>query len=568
MQRLEPISPFENSNQPSNPVHSVNSSNISTTARTLIPFHQDTLLFMYTNADSLLNKLPELSILTADHKPHIIIVTETLPKHCLYPVQECEFQLPGYQMYTNHDRPTCKRGISAYTRNDVTATIVEILCDYNCSESLWIKIKLKHQDSILVGGIYRSPNTSPDNSGNIRTLLEMANQLKYSHIIVTGDFNMSTTNWELIQATNPMEEDLLDTIQGMYWTQHIDQPTRIRGTDTPRILDLVLTNETNMIERIEYLPPLGASDHLTIAAKLNLYTEVNQNNNHSLALNKTNFKEVCKALGEIIWEDLFQNKNIDECWSVIKNTLMGIVMEHTPTRRMVNGKPKPPWMTAETRRASKDKSKAWNRYYFTKDNDRLKDFKKIRNRTTNLIRDAKVTFERNIATNVREDPKSFWKFVRSKTKVRPIIGELKSQDGTMAITDEQKADTINKHYHQVFTKEDDTDTPTLDPRDVEDTLTTIIIQKDEVLKKLKSLKISSAAGPDNIHPRILKETQLEISGPLKHIFQLSINEGTLPRDWKDGNITPIFKKGSRTNPANYRPISLTSVVCKMLEGLL
>ena len=68
-------------------------------------------------------------------------------------------------------------------------------------------------------------------------------------------------------------------------------------------------------------------------------------------------------------------------------------MEHTPTRRMANGKPKPTWMTAETRRASKDKSKAWNRYYFTKDNDRLKDFKRIRNRTTNLIRDAKETLQ-------------------------------------------------------------------------------------------------------------------------------------------------------------------------------
>ena len=137
----------------------------------------------------------------------------------------------------------------------------------------------------------------------------------------------------------------------------------------------------------------------------------------------------------------------------------------------------------------------------------------------------------------------------------------------MAITDEQKADTLNKHYHQVFTKEDDTDTPTLEPRYIEDILTTIAIQKDALLKKLKALKISSAAGPDNIHPRILKKTQLEIAGPLKHRFQLSINEGTLPRDWKDGNITPIFKKGSRTNPVNYRHISLTSVVCKMLEGL-
>ena len=52
------------------------------------------------------------------------------------------------------------------------------------------------------------------------------------------------------------------------------------------------------------------------------------------------------------------------------------------------------------------------------------------------------------------------------------------------------------------------------------------------------------------------------------MFQLSINEGALPSDWKDGNITLIFKKGSRTNPANYRPVSLTSIVCKMLEGLL
>ena len=198
----------------------------------------------------------------------------------------------------------------------------------------------------------------------------------------------------------------------------------------------------------------------------------------------------------------------------------------------------------------------------------LKDLKRIRDRTTNPIRDAKVTFERNIATNVREEPKSFWKIVRSKTKVRQTIGELKSQDATMTITDEQKADTLNKHYHQVFTKEDDADTTTLEPRYVEDTLTTIVIQKDEVLKKPKSLKISSAASPDNIHPRILTETQLEIAGPLQHMFQLSINEGTLSRDWKGGNITPIFKKGSRTNPANYMPISLTSVVCKMLEGLL
>ena len=91
-----------------------------------------------------------------------------------------------------------------------------------------------------------------------------------------------------------------------------------------------------------------------------------------------------------------------------------------------------------------------------------------------------------------------------------------------------KADTLNKQYHKVFTEEDDTDNPNLEPRDVEATQTSIVIYKDEILAKLKSLKISSTAGPDNIHPLILKETQLEIIGPLQRMFHLSLNECTLP----------------------------------------
>ena len=133
MQRLEPISPFGNSNQPLNPV---NSSNISTTARTLIPFHQDTLLFLYTNADSLLNKLPELSILTADHTSFLslrfyrsTVYTQFRNVNSNSPDTRCT-------QITTDQRA---KEVSPHTPE--TATIVENLCDYNCSESLWIKIK-------------------------------------------------------------------------------------------------------------------------------------------------------------------------------------------------------------------------------------------------------------------------------------------------------------------------------------------------------------------------------------------------------------------------------------------
>ena len=96
----------------------------------------------------------------------------------------------------------------------------------------------------------------------------------------------------------------------------------------------------------------------------------------------------------------------------------------------------------------------------------------------------------------------------------------------MATTDQQKADTLNKQYHNVYTKEDENDTPILESRDVKDTLTIMVIQKVEVIKKLKSLKISCTAGPDYINLHILKE----IDGLPKHMFQLSINKDTLPID--------------------------------------
>ena len=89
-----------------------------------------------------------------------------------------------------------------------------------------------------------------------------------------------------------------------------------------------------------------------------------------------------------------------------------------------------------------------------------------------------------------------------------------------------------------------------------------------VAKLLHSLKPGKAPGPDGINNTILKELAGEIAPILTIIFQSSIDTGTLPSDWKDANVTPIFKKGEQYEPANYRPVSLTSVCCKVLEHIL
>ena len=89
-----------------------------------------------------------------------------------------------------------------------------------------------------------------------------------------------------------------------------------------------------------------------------------------------------------------------------------------------------------------------------------------------------------------------------------------------------------------------------------------------VEKLLRNIDPSKATGPDGIQAIILKETATEISAVLTHIFTQSIRSGTLPHDWKEANISPVLKKGDKTKPENYRPISLTSIACKILEHIV
>ena len=96
----------------------------------------------------------------------------------------------------------------------------------------------------------------------------------------------------------------------------------------------------------------------------------------------------------------------------------------------------------------------------------------------------------------------------------------------------------------------------------------IEITTEDVAKKLRNTKIDKSAGPDGIHPRILKELCEELSQPLAILFNKTLTEGKIPDDWKTANITAIHKKGNKKLASNYRPVSLTCLICKKMEEIV
>jgi len=145
--------------------------------------------------------------------------------------------------------------------------------------------------------------------------------------------------------------------------------------------------------------------------------------------------------------------------------------------------------------------------------------------------------------------------------VKDNVIALKKETGELTETDQETADLLSTYFQQVYTIEDTTSIPQVAQTVFGWKDTNLKFDIDTVVEKLQKLKTEKSPGPDSIHPLLLKECTSVVAKPLSMIFQQSYDTGTLPDEWKTAHIVPIFKKGNRTDPANYRPVSLTSVPC-------
>ena len=143
------------------------------------------------------------------------------------------------------------------------------------------------------------------------------------------------------------------------------------------------------------------------------------------------------------------------------------------------------------------------------------------------------------------------------------------QGDTLIVDDDAKATTFNQYFQSVFTVEKLSDLSSLQSSIATQpsVIDCISFTTDNVFQELTSLDVSKACGPDLIPPLLLKKAAPYICLPLSKLFTQSMSTGKLPQDWVTANVVPVFKKGDPRLPSNYRPISLTSIIVKIMERI-
>ena len=199
----------------------------------------------------------------------------------------------------------------------------------------------------------------------------------------------------------------------------------------------------------------------------------------------------------------------------------------------------------------------------------LEAYLKLSKLVKDAIQESHRTYVDNILNvSINEDPKKFYSYIKQKKSGQSNIPVLIS-DGNLLSGPTEVAEALNSQYTSQFTREPDGHLPYIDGEPVSP-MPDIEFTAPGIEKLLNNLNPAKASGPDLVPARILKlaSKELHVAPVLSLIYQQSYDTGQVPLDWQQANVTAVFKKGDKTNPANYRPVSLTCILCKSMEHII
>ena len=490
--------------------------------------------------------------------------------------------LPGYSFY--YDLPMLSNvgGVGMFISNNLCHHVTDAY-NLNCSgvENLWIEIT-KRNKKYVVGGIYRHPNSNvKEFTSELDYVLSDVNH-RNNPCIVSGDFNIDLSKIEL----NADTANYVDMVLMNNFTPTILMPTRI----TPKTSTLIdhiyyytgrkLKQGTKIFSG-NFLEDI--SDHLanyTIICNRKSYTKPERP--FIRIFSQKNKQKFNDYLQKSNFNDIFVDIDANSAYNKFINIVQSAFDYSFPFTRLSRARAKDKvWVTAALRKSSKTKSKLYKKWLQTKEQQDEIKYKQYRRYFRKVALEAEEKHYREMFDTRTNSVKKLWRnlntvcsFQKSKCK-RNNIAKLIVNEYTLT-DDKNISNEINKYFSTIGEKLDKElnqkasryDFKSYCHKPYKNSFFVTPTNCTELLKIIAKLKNSKSPGYDNIGPSLIKDVSVLIVDPLVHIFNLSLLNGCVPDKLKIAKVIPVFKKGDRSQPTNYRPISLLSIFDKLLEKLM
>ena len=512
-------------------------------------------------------------------KPHVLALSETQVTNLC---DESDFHMAGYTFLSNFFP---HRGTCMYVKQDLNFVRLPKFelrntADFNV---MWLRINLQSH-IIYLCFVYRSPNLSNERTLSEFELLsdsvdEIIRLSPNAEIVFAGDFNVHNVPWlHFSNRTDPAGLCVESFAVLNDLSQLVSEPTRIPDADnqSPHLLDLFLTTDPDKYS-VSVNAPLGKSDHCLVST----YFPFNVLSPGQEKIPKRNvwhyknamWKELNDFYLNVNWVFCFHKKSVDEATFLMTFViLMGMNLFIPQSSKKVKKTPQS-WFTPDCKVAIANKNVAYFAYKSNRSAENRAIYVKARNLCNAKLKSAKFHYEQKIKNkllNTYRDARSFWSFAKdvSNNFIKSSTPPLIDCDGDPIIDSKSKANVFVKIFAKNSTLEVTNQRPPVIPP-VRCRMKRIHFRTRVISRVLRSLNANKSSGPDGVTPTVLKNCDSSLSQPLARLFHLSYSSGVYPTNWKLTNVQPVFKKkGNRSDPRDYRPIAITSILAKVMEKVI
>ena len=511
-----------------------------------------------------------------------IIITESWLKPF---ISDAQIAIPEYEIVRQDRIKRLRGGVILYVHKSLPISDIMKYDDDTC-EAVICTIKTINTK---IAAVYRPPDTSDNSLENLLSFLDkgitnISHPERHMDIIIAGDFNFPDINWSTSHVhlgnklTTNSEDQLLRFTEKHFLSQYVDQPTREQN-----ILDLLLTNNDNLVLHTKS-EETTLSDHniVKVHTTYNLQTKntINPPNIpvhsfRSLNLYKADYEKINAHLQSIQWDDLKELCSPEEYPELLRLTVLQICTLYAPSKIPVRKQSSPFVRDRIILRRRKRKVKTQIKLKTKINPNSIKlislraELYDLNTRIKESIQQQELSKETNVLEKIKENPRYFYSYAKRFSKRPSTIGPLLNDKNELEADPKKMADLLQQQYSSVFSdsKCKNKKCPT-QKIEIKSTLSDIVFTEKDIIKAIDEIHLESACGEDDIPSRILKKCKNNLSYPILLLWKDSFKNGYIPKQYKKQMITPVHKKDSKAEAANYRPISLTSHIIKIFERII